>query len=152
MELDFEPVEGEEGPPKVAGIVGKSTEIFIEGGPRRPSITATPSCRPAPASPFPPCIPCTPCTRPRRPRRPLPTAGDHSRTHQPDPAAHTGDPLLDDAMSAADDMIGYEDIGGMTKQLSVLSELIDLPLKKPEVFEALGVRPPRGVLIHGPPG
>ena len=44
-----------------------------------------------------------------------------------------GEPLLDDAMYASDDQIGYEDIGGMARQLSVLAELIDLPLKQPQV-------------------
>jgi len=63
-----------------------------------------------------------------------------------------GDPLLDEEMHCGDDKIGYEDIGGMSRQLSTLAELIDLPLKQPQVFETIGVRPPRGVLIHGPAG
>jgi len=63
-----------------------------------------------------------------------------------------GAPLPDNAMHEADENIGYEDIGGMSRQLATLLELIDLPLKQPQVFDVLGVRPPRGVLIHGPAG
>jgi len=62
-----------------------------------------------------------------------------------------GDALTDDD-AWADDRIGYEDIGGLDKQLAQLQELIDLPLKQPEVFTELGVRAPRGVLLHGPAG
>ena len=56
-------------------------------------------------------------------------------------------------MSAFDDeTVGYEDVGGCEKELSMLKELVELPLKHPEVFGVIGVRPPRGVLMHGPPG
>ena len=48
--------------------------------------------------------------------------------------------------------MGYEDIGGLDKQLSTLRELVDLPLLHPEVFDEIGVRAPRGVLLLGPPG
>jgi len=51
-----------------------------------------------------------------------------------------------------DSAIGYADIGGLDKELAQLRELIDLPLKQPEVFDHLGVRPARGVIIHGPAG
>ena len=51
-----------------------------------------------------------------------------------------------------DETVGYEDIGGCEKELSMLKELVELPLKHPEVFNVIGVRPPRGVLMHGPPG
>jgi len=63
-----------------------------------------------------------------------------------------GEPLVGDVMHEADDLIGYEDIGGMSRQLSTLAELVDLPLKQPQVFKAVGMRPPRGVLVHGPAG
>ena len=43
-------------------------------------------------------------------------------------------------------------LGGLDKELAQLRELIDLPLKQPEVFDHLGVRPARGVIIHGPAG
>jgi transitional endoplasmic reticulum ATPase len=46
----------------------------------------------------------------------------------------------------------YEDVGGAKAQLQRIREMIELPLKFPEVFERLGVNPPRGVLLYGPPG
>ncbi|MGP6219901.1 VCP-like ATPase [Caldiplasma sukawensis] len=48
--------------------------------------------------------------------------------------------------------ISYEDIGGLSNQLSKVREIIELPLKHPELFERLGIRPPKGVLLYGPPG
>ncbi|MEM1424912.1 MAG: AAA family ATPase, partial [Planctomycetota bacterium] len=46
----------------------------------------------------------------------------------------------------------YEDIGGLGQQLTRIREMIELPLRFPEVFERLGIDPPKGVLLHGPPG
>lgn len=48
--------------------------------------------------------------------------------------------------------VTYEDIGGLAKELQKIREMIELPLKYPELFETLGIDPPRGVLLHGPPG
>ncbi|SIO73342.1 Cell division cycle protein 48 homolog [Babesia microti strain RI] len=48
--------------------------------------------------------------------------------------------------------IGYDDIGGMKRQLSKIRELIELPLHHPEVFQAVGISPPKGILLHGLPG
>jgi len=48
--------------------------------------------------------------------------------------------------------ISYEDIGGLGSQIQRIREMIELPLRYPEVFERLGVEPPKGVLLHGPPG
>ncbi len=48
--------------------------------------------------------------------------------------------------------ISYEDIGGLSEQLGKVREIIELPLKHPELFERLGIRPPKGVLLFGPPG
>ncbi len=48
--------------------------------------------------------------------------------------------------------ISYEDIGGLSDQLGKVREIIELPLKHPELFERLGIRPPKGVLLYGPPG
>lgn len=48
--------------------------------------------------------------------------------------------------------IGYEDIGGLGRQLSQIREMIELPLRHPQLFSTLGVKPPRGVLLYGPPG
>ncbi len=49
-------------------------------------------------------------------------------------------------------MISYEDIGGLHKEVQRIREMIELPLRYPEVFERLGIEPPKGVLLHGPPG
>mmetsp|Transcript_16844 Transcript_16844/g.20249 ORF Transcript_16844/g.20249 Transcript_16844/m.20249 type:complete len:872 (+) Transcript_16844:33-2648(+) len=48
--------------------------------------------------------------------------------------------------------VGYEDIGGVRKQLAAIREMIELPLRHPTLFKTLGVKPPKGVLLHGPPG
>jgi transitional endoplasmic reticulum ATPase len=48
--------------------------------------------------------------------------------------------------------ISYEDIGGLGKELHRIREMVELPLKYPQVFERLGIDPPKGVLLHGPPG
>ncbi len=48
--------------------------------------------------------------------------------------------------------ITYEDIGGLKEELQRIRELVELPLKYPELFEKLGIEPPKGVLLYGPPG
>ena len=48
--------------------------------------------------------------------------------------------------------VNYEDIGGLKEEMKKIREMIELPLKHPEIFERLGVEPPKGVLLHGPPG
>jgi len=48
--------------------------------------------------------------------------------------------------------VNYEDIGGLTEEVRKIREMVELPLKRPEIFERLGVEPPKGVLVHGPPG
>jgi transitional endoplasmic reticulum ATPase len=48
--------------------------------------------------------------------------------------------------------LSYEDIGGLRNQLHRIREMIELPLRYPEVFERLGIDAPKGVLLHGPPG
>ncbi len=48
--------------------------------------------------------------------------------------------------------VTYDDIGGLEKQLRELREAIELPLKHPELFERVGIEPPKGVLLYGPPG
>jgi transitional endoplasmic reticulum ATPase len=56
------------------------------------------------------------------------------------------------AASPTPGRIGYEDIGGLGKELQKIREMIELPLKYPAVFDRLGVEPPKGVLLYGPPG
>jgi transitional endoplasmic reticulum ATPase len=48
--------------------------------------------------------------------------------------------------------VPYEDIGGLKPQMHRIREMIELPLRYPEVFERLGIDAPKGVLLHGPPG
>jgi transitional endoplasmic reticulum ATPase len=48
--------------------------------------------------------------------------------------------------------VSYEDIGGLSTQIQRIREMIELPLKYPEVFQRLGVEPPKGVFLYGPPG
>ncbi len=48
--------------------------------------------------------------------------------------------------------VTYEDIGGLKRELGLVREMIELPLRHPELFQKLGVDPPKGVLLHGPPG
>jgi transitional endoplasmic reticulum ATPase len=50
------------------------------------------------------------------------------------------------------DEVGYDDLGGVSKQLAQIREMIELPLRHPALFRTLGVKPPKGVLLHGPPG
>lgn len=48
--------------------------------------------------------------------------------------------------------IAYEDVGGMEEEIKKIREMVELPLKHPELFEKLGIDAPKGVLLHGPPG
>jgi transitional endoplasmic reticulum ATPase len=48
--------------------------------------------------------------------------------------------------------INYEDIGGLSDEIKKIREMVEIPLKYPEIFQKLGVTPPKGVLLHGPPG
>lgn len=48
--------------------------------------------------------------------------------------------------------VTYEDIGGLKDEVQKVREMIEIPLKRPELFERLGISPPKGVLMHGPPG
>ncbi len=51
-----------------------------------------------------------------------------------------------------EDQVTYEYIGGLDREIKRLREMIELPMKFPEVFQKLGIEPPKGVLLHGPPG
>lgn len=48
--------------------------------------------------------------------------------------------------------VTYEDLGGLHEEIKKVREMIELPLKHPELFERLGIDPPKGILLHGPPG
>jgi len=53
---------------------------------------------------------------------------------------------------AAIPRVRYEDIGGLKEETGKVREMIELPMKHPELFEKLGIEPPKGVLLYGPPG
>jgi len=57
---------------------------------------------------------------------------------------------IEDAASVPD--VSYEDIGGVDEEVQKIREMVELPLRYPELFERLGIEPPKGVLLHGPPG
>ena len=48
--------------------------------------------------------------------------------------------------------VTYEDIGGLEDEIKKIREMVELPLRHPEIFERLGIEAPKGVLLHGPPG
>ncbi|MBI2067697.1 MAG: CDC48 family AAA ATPase [Deltaproteobacteria bacterium] len=48
--------------------------------------------------------------------------------------------------------VAYEDVGGLDREMQRVREMIELPLKSPQIFERLGIDPPKGVLLYGPPG
>merc|ERR1719408_305240 len=70
----------------------------------------------------------------------------------PDTVIHCeGEPIKREDEERLDD-VGYDDIGGCKKQMAQIREMIELPLRHPALFKTLGVKPPRGVLLYGPPG
>jgi len=54
--------------------------------------------------------------------------------------------------SNSDDATGFENIGGLNRQIDLLREVIQLPMEHPDVFADLGISPPRGIILYGPPG
>jgi transitional endoplasmic reticulum ATPase len=71
----------------------------------------------------------------------------------PDTVIHCeGDPIKREEEEDKLNEIGYDDIGGCRKQLAQIKEMVELPLRHPQLFKAIGVKPPRGILMFGPPG
>lgn len=62
-----------------------------------------------------------------------------------------GEPIVREDEDKNND-VGYDDVGGCRKQMALIREMIELPLRHPALFKTLGVKPPRGVLLYGPPG
>jgi len=60
------------------------------------------------------------------------------------------DPVKEEELTTTG--VVYEDIGGLKEEIRKVREMIELPLKHPELFDALGIDPPKGVLLYGPPG
>eukprot|EP01061_Rhynchopus_euleeides_P025190 TRINITY_DN4065_c0_g2_i3.p1 TRINITY_DN4065_c0_g2~~TRINITY_DN4065_c0_g2_i3.p1 ORF type:complete len:821 (+),score=428.57 TRINITY_DN4065_c0_g2_i3:184-2463(+) len=70
----------------------------------------------------------------------------------PDTVIHCeGEPIKREDEEKASD-VGYEDIGGCRKQLAQIREMVELPLRHPQLFKNIGIKPPRGILLYGPPG
>jgi len=63
-----------------------------------------------------------------------------------------GEPLKREDEEASLNEVGYDDIGGCRKQLALIKEMVELPIRHPQLFKAIGIKPPRGVLLYGPPG
>ncbi len=57
-------------------------------------------------------------------------------------------------INGASNLVGvsYEDIGGLKEEVKKVREMVEIPLKRPEIFDRLGITPPKGVLMYGPPG
>ncbi|MGH0155869.1 UNVERIFIED_CONTAM: hypothetical protein FKN15_034783 [Acipenser sinensis] len=71
----------------------------------------------------------------------------------PDTIIHCeGQPIKREDEEESLNDIGYDDIGGCRKQLAQIKEMVELPLRHPALFKAIGVKPPRGLLLYGPPG
>ncbi|RKP17852.1 AAA ATPase [Rozella allomycis CSF55] len=63
-----------------------------------------------------------------------------------------GDPIKREDEENNMNEIGYDDIGGCRKQLAQIREMVELPLRHPQLFKTIGIKPPKGVLMFGPPG
>lgn len=65
---------------------------------------------------------------------------------------HEGEPIKREDEEESLNEVGYDDVGGCRKQLAQIKEMVELPLRHPQLFKAIGVKPPRGILLYGPPG
>jgi len=63
-----------------------------------------------------------------------------------------GDPVKREDEEANLNDVGYDDIGGCRKQMAQIHELVELPLRHPQLFKSIGIKPPRGILMFSPPG
>jgi len=63
-----------------------------------------------------------------------------------------GEPVKREDEESSLNEVGYDDIGGVRKQLAQIKEMVELPLRHPQLFKTIGVKPPRGILLFGPPG
>ncbi|KAL0217945.1 hypothetical protein RCL1_008794 [Eukaryota sp. TZLM3-RCL] len=62
-----------------------------------------------------------------------------------------GEPIRREDEDKMEDL-GYDDVGGCRKQLAQIREMVELPLRHPQIFKTIGVKPPKGILLYGPPG
>jgi 26S proteasome regulatory subunit T4 len=62
------------------------------------------------------------------------------------------DPLVFNMLTEDPGQVAYNEVGGLSDQIRELREVIELPLTNPELFQRVGIKPPKGVLLYGPPG
>jgi 26S proteasome regulatory subunit T2 len=62
------------------------------------------------------------------------------------------DPLLNVMKVEKAPLESYADIGGLENQIQEIKEAVELPLTHPEIYEDMGIKPPKGVILYGPPG
>lgn len=62
------------------------------------------------------------------------------------------DPLLNVMKVEKAPLENYGDIGGLDMQITEIKEAVELPLTHPEIYEEMGIKPPKGVILYGPPG
>ncbi|KAJ7095978.1 AAA family ATPase [Mycena belliarum] len=68
-----------------------------------------------------------------------------------DAAAHNSLPEVE-LLAQGDENSAYDSVGGLNKQIAEIRDLLELPLTRPDLFRYFGLKPPRGILLHGPPG
>jgi len=72
-------------------------------------------------------------------------------TIKPETAVHISEHITEDEEQGAD-YVTYEDVGGLDREIKRVREMVELPLRHPSIFKHLGIDPPKGVLLRGPPG
>ncbi|MHA1460136.1 MAG: AAA family ATPase, partial [Promethearchaeota archaeon] len=72
-------------------------------------------------------------------------------TIKPETALHISENITEDEEKGAD-YVTYEDVGGLDREIQRVREMVELPLRHPSLFKRLGIDPPKGVLLRGPPG
>ena len=65
---------------------------------------------------------------------------------------YEGDPIKREKEQKSVSEIGYNDIGGVRKQLAQIKQMVELTLRHPQLFKTIDVKPPRHILLCGPPG
>ncbi|NHJ20539.1 MAG: AAA family ATPase [Candidatus Lokiarchaeota archaeon] len=70
---------------------------------------------------------------------------------KPETALHISEHITEDEERGAD-YVTYEDVGGLDREIQRVREMVELPLRHPSLFKRLGIDPPKGVLLRGPPG
>ncbi|PVV03740.1 hypothetical protein BB560_001768 [Smittium megazygosporum] len=65
---------------------------------------------------------------------------------------YEGEPIKREDEEQSMTEVGYGDVGGCRKQMAQIRELVELPLRHPQLFKTIGIKPPRGILLYGPPG